>query len=75
MTWVHNLAFVFHGSGEHERARRLNENIFARLCQVVGESHPYTLNSALNLANDMRALGEEERARELEEFVRTRRQG
>jgi hypothetical protein len=37
---------------------------------VLGENHPDTLTSATNLAADLRALGEHEQARELEEWVK-----
>ena len=33
--------------------------------EVTGENHPYTLGCALNLALDLRALGEREAFREL----------
>ena len=40
---------------------------------VLGEDHPDTLHSASNLAADLRALGEHERARQLDEDTLTRR--
>jgi hypothetical protein len=40
---------------------------------VLGEDHPDTLTSANNLGADLRALGEYERARQLEEHIRSQR--
>ncbi|MGH3899652.1 MAG: hypothetical protein ACRDTA_15700 [Pseudonocardiaceae bacterium] len=40
---------------------------------MLGEDHPHTLNSAKNLAADLRALGQHEVARQLDEDTATRR--
>jgi tetratricopeptide repeat protein len=40
---------------------------------VLGDDHPHTLTSANNLATDLRALGEHERARQLQEWIRSQR--
>jgi hypothetical protein len=40
---------------------------------MLGEDHPDTLHSANNLARDLRALGEHEQARQMEEHVRSHR--
>jgi hypothetical protein len=37
-------------------------------CQALGEGHPDILRSAANLANDLRNLGTNKRAGELEEW-------
>jgi hypothetical protein len=38
---------------------------------MLGKDHPDTLRSANNLAVDLRALGEHEQARELEEWIKS----
>jgi predicted ABC-class ATPase len=62
-----SLAFKLWHLGEHERARRLDEDTLARRRRVLGEDHPDTLLSANNLAEDLRQAGEHERARRLDE--------
>ena len=41
-----------------QSARDLDRDILARRRRVLGEDHPDTLNSASDLAADLRALGE-----------------
>jgi hypothetical protein len=43
----------------------LSEDTFARSRRVRGEDHPYTLYCAVNLAIDLKAVGEDERAETL----------
>jgi hypothetical protein len=38
---------------------------------VLGDDHPDTLESASNLAADLRALGRDDEANQLEEWVRS----
>jgi hypothetical protein len=45
----------------------------ARYRRVLGDDHPHTLASADNLAVDLRALGEHEQARQLQERIRSQR--
>jgi hypothetical protein len=44
--------------GEYQAARELDEDTLTRRRRVLGEDHPSTLNSARNLAADLRKLGE-----------------
>jgi Tetratricopeptide repeat len=59
--------------GRPAQARGLDEDILARRRRVLGEDHPDTLISASNLAAGLRALGEHQAARELEEAIEARR--
>jgi len=43
---------------EVQAARDLDQDTLARRRRVLGHDHPDTLNSASNLAIDLRALGE-----------------
>jgi hypothetical protein len=54
-----------------EWARELDEDTLIHYRRVLGEDHPHTLTSASNLANDLRNLGEYERAGELEEWIKS----
>src|SRR3712207_6054188 len=54
--------------GEHEQARKLDEDTLARRRRVLGDDHPDTLESADNFAVDLHELhepGEHEQARKL----------
>ena len=44
--------------GEVQAARDLNQDTLDRRRRILGHDHPDTLNSAHNLAIDLRALGE-----------------
>jgi hypothetical protein len=46
--------------GEHEQARALNEDTLTRRRRVLGDEHPDTVRSAASLAEDLRALGEDQ---------------
>jgi tetratricopeptide (TPR) repeat protein len=70
---ANNLAAIFRGLGEYERARELDEDTLARSRRVLGEDHPATLLSASSLGLDLHLLGEYERARELDEDTLARR--
>ncbi|MGH3939727.1 MAG: tetratricopeptide repeat protein [Pseudonocardiaceae bacterium] len=61
------------GLGTHQQARALHEVTLNHFRRVLGDNHPYTLKSADNLAADLRALGCNEQARQLEAWVRTHR--
>ncbi len=50
-----------------QAARDLDQDTLARRRQVLGEDHPNTLNSASNLAVDLRDLGEHQAARDLDQ--------
>jgi len=52
------LASDLTGLGEHQAARELDEDTLARYRRVLGDDHPATLNSANNLAIDLKNLGE-----------------
>jgi hypothetical protein len=45
----------------------------ARYLRVLGDDHSHTLASADNLALDLRAVGEHEKARQLQEWIRSHR--
>ncbi|MBV9142452.1 MAG: tetratricopeptide repeat protein, partial [Pseudonocardiales bacterium] len=68
------LALSLWGVGQYESARQLGEDTLARCRRVLGEDHPHTLRSANNLARDLRELGEDQQARDLEEWI-TRQRG
>ena len=59
--------------GRHTESRDLNQDTLARRRRVLGHDHPDTLNSAHNLAIDLRALGEVEAARDLDRDTLARR--
>jgi len=46
------------GMGEYEVARKLDEYALARFRRVLGEDHPYTLNSANNPYAGCGAVGQ-----------------
>ncbi|RSM72734.1 hypothetical protein DMB66_04980 [Actinoplanes sp. ATCC 53533] len=60
-----NLALTLRAAGDHEEARRLDENALAGLTAQVGERHPYTLAAAINLAEDLFLAGLPEEAARL----------
>jgi hypothetical protein len=62
-----NLAIDLRELGEHQAARKLDEDILARRRRVLGGDHPDTLASASNLALDLGAPGEHQAARERNE--------
>ncbi|MGH3864798.1 MAG: FxSxx-COOH system tetratricopeptide repeat protein [Pseudonocardiaceae bacterium] len=53
--------------GEPRPARALFDRVYQLNRDILGDDHPDTLNSASNLANDLRELGEHQRARQLDE--------
>ncbi|MGH3940292.1 MAG: tetratricopeptide repeat protein [Pseudonocardiaceae bacterium] len=57
--------------GEPISARPLVERALGRYGTVLGENHPDTLASADKLVTDLRALGRDDEARQLEEWVRS----
>ncbi|MDQ2883982.1 MAG: tetratricopeptide repeat protein [Actinomycetota bacterium] len=58
---------------EPTASRPLFERALKLRRRVLGEEHPHTLLSANNLADDLRALGQHEAARQLDEGTETRR--
>jgi hypothetical protein len=59
--------------GEVQAARDLDHDTLERRRRVLGEDHPHTLNSAHNLATDLRALGDVQAARDLDHDTLVRR--
>ncbi|MGH3686544.1 MAG: tetratricopeptide repeat protein [Pseudonocardiaceae bacterium] len=57
--------------GQYEQARDLQQDTLTRRRRVLGDGHPHTLASASNLAAGLRALGREDEANQLEEWVRS----
>ena len=55
---VVTLAAVLSETGIYSEARDLKQDTLTRQRRVLGDDHPATLNSASNLAADLRALGE-----------------
>jgi hypothetical protein len=75
LAWLLDRAATYlHARGEPRPARTLDEDTLTRRRRVLGEDHPDTLASAHNLARVLSALGEDQQARELEEWV-TRQRG
>ena len=60
--------------GEYAAARALDEDILARRRRVLGDDHPDTLDSAVNLSHDLTALGADVEARDLDREIFERRQ-
>jgi ADP-ribose pyrophosphatase YjhB (NUDIX family) len=58
--------------GEYGPARALFARAYQLNRDILGEDHPHTLNSASNLANDLRELGEHQQARQLDEDTLSR---
>jgi hypothetical protein len=72
--WLLDTAGSYlHTRGEPGPAYTLFERAYTDRRRVLGEDHPDTLTSANNLAVDLRKLGEYERARQLQEHIRSRR--
>jgi len=69
---VNDLAFALRAMGEHQQARRLDEDNLARYRRVYGDDNADTTASANNLALDLSELGEHQQARELHEDILTR---
>ena len=61
------LARAWGEVGEHDRARRLDEDTLSRRRRVLGDDHPDTLDSASNLAGRLGETGDIEAARKLNE--------
>jgi Tetratricopeptide repeat len=59
--------------GDAQADRALDEDTLLRRRQVLGEDHPYTLQSATSLAIDLRLLGDLQTARELDEDTLNRK--
>lgn len=51
-----NLASDLAALGEHEAAKRRDEDLLARLTRVLGAEHPSTLAVSLNLSIDLTNL-------------------
>ena len=64
---ANSIAVALWQQGQYIEPRGINEDILARHRRVLGEDHPNTLTSANNLGVHLRALGEDQAARELEE--------
>ncbi len=58
MSLAHDLRVL----GDVQAARDLDHDTLDRRRRVLGHDHPDTLNSAANLATDLRALGETDEA-------------
>ena len=56
-----------------QAARDLDQDTLDRRRRILGHDHPDTLNSAHNLAIDLRALGEVQAARDLDQDTLDRR--
>ncbi|MGH3692625.1 MAG: tetratricopeptide repeat protein [Pseudonocardiaceae bacterium] len=63
---ANNLAEAWRGFARYQQARELDEDLLGRCRRVLGSDHPDTLGSASNLARDLRALGQDEAARQRE---------
>jgi tetratricopeptide (TPR) repeat protein len=75
-SWLLSRAGVYLQSrGEPRPARPLVERAFELNQRLLGEDHPETLDSANNLTISLRALGEHQQARRLEDYIRTHRKG
>jgi hypothetical protein len=62
---VHVFAAALRGMGRYRETCQLDEDTLARRRRVLGSDHPDTLATARNLAQDLRALGELQAARDL----------
>jgi hypothetical protein len=51
----------------------LDEDTLARRRRLLGDDHPDTLGSVNNLAVNLRLVGEYERARQLDDWIRLQR--
>jgi hypothetical protein len=60
--------------GRHQEAHDLHQDTHQALERLLGPDHPDTLNTANNLALDLRALGRNDEAQALEIDIRGRRQ-
>lgn len=61
------------GQGAHRQAHQFHEVTLSHLPRVLGDDHPYTLDSASYLAAELRASGCAEQVRQLEAWRRPRR--
>ncbi|MEV4764150.1 tetratricopeptide repeat protein, partial [Micromonospora chokoriensis] len=64
---VSSLAGTLYSLGEHERARRMGEDVLERRRRVLGDNHPDTLVSIVNLAMSLAALKQKIPARRMAE--------
>jgi hypothetical protein len=60
-----NLANCMAARGEHEEASRLDQTTYEGFTSRLGENHPDTMATGLNLSLDLDALGDSARARGL----------
>lgn len=72
---AHSLALSLYLLGEDERARELAEDTLTRSRRVLGDDHHLTLRLASILADNLLALGEHQRAHEVEEWIKGQRGG
>ncbi|MEZ0075988.1 FxSxx-COOH system tetratricopeptide repeat protein [Planotetraspora sp. GP83] len=61
-----NIANVLRSQGSYQEARDLDEWVWSRQREMLGDSHPHTLMTTGGLAADLRALGEFDRALEMD---------
>jgi tetratricopeptide (TPR) repeat protein len=74
VAWLLNKAALYlQTRGEPAASLPLFERAFELRRRMLGEDHPHTLNSASNLATNLRALGQYEAARQMDEDTLTRR--
>ncbi|MGH3821502.1 MAG: FxSxx-COOH system tetratricopeptide repeat protein, partial [Pseudonocardiaceae bacterium] len=74
VAWLLNAAALYLLTrGEPAASLPLIERALKLRRRVLGEEHPHTLVSATNLAADLRALGQYEAARQLDEDTEARR--
>jgi len=60
-----NLAVLLKQLGERDEARRLYVEVIEGRTELLGPSHPSTLEAKMNLANLLNQLGEWDEARQL----------
>ncbi|MGH3768394.1 MAG: tetratricopeptide repeat protein [Pseudonocardiaceae bacterium] len=74
-SWLLSRVGVYlHSRGEPRPARSLVERAFELNQRLLGEDHPDVLGSAHNLARDLHALGDYERAHRVEDQIRSQRE-
>ena len=62
LTSLHNLAYMHHKLGNHQKALELFEKTYALRCKTLGEEHPDTLASLNDLAVTYGNLGDHHKA-------------
>ncbi|KAJ7755593.1 hypothetical protein B0H14DRAFT_2345597 [Mycena olivaceomarginata] len=65
-----NLARTYSGLGEHQKTKDLKISVLEKRRQILGNTHPDTLDEMSSLASTYSDLGDHQKAQQLRDSVR-----